>query len=57
MTLDALIDRLTAIRDDHGGDLPVIVGDEDFETAVTPDMVRFGFTEDGDEALLIDTVE
>lgn len=57
MTLDDLIARLTAIRDDHGGELPVIVDDEDFETQVTPEMVRFGFTEDGDEALLIDTVE
>lgn len=57
MTLTDLIAHLAAIRAEHGGDLPVIVDDEDFETAVTPDMVRFGFTEDGDEALLIDTVE
>ncbi len=54
MTLDALIERLIAIRDEHGGELPVIVNDEDYETEVSPEMVRAGYTEDGDEALLID---
>lgn len=57
MTLNALIGRLTALCAEHGGDLPVIVDDGDFDTPVDLHMVRFGYDVDGNESLVIDVTE